>query len=429
MKKTLLICLLSIAFQSWSQAQVFPIRGCADEACSEQRYQALMNSVAHGIYQGTGFEYNDSISLSLKVDENRQLELTKSFAWINEAAPIRYFSALKSLADSAALIPGQEFQLHWKQEFNSKDLTVPEIDINSAFPTANACSQFNRKAQLGCAKYVISYQLDEATKITIPEDELKAELHYSRGRLRRVFISRAPISQKNVLTAFQGFPVYDTVNFNKHSLPGAGEYHIKYSRPFQIDPQKLKAHIQDSYGFYIQNQLWSQLRLAIDPNHQIPEIDTLSFNKKYTIALLEYLEAELQNGSIPSQMWAVKKKKELNDSSEEKKDIPIYSGCDPDLERDKQIVCFQRGIMGFITQNFEFPEICKQNGQGGRIYVEFRIEEDGSISTIEVNKKSFPLLDIEGIRVISILPNFSSPIPGGKITPFDFILPINAKLQ
>ncbi|WP_421752306.1 energy transducer TonB [Croceimicrobium sp.] len=429
MKKPLLICLLSIVLQSLSQAQVFPIKGCADDSCSLERYQAIMNSVASSIYQGTGFKYNDSISLSIKVDENVQLQLKKSFAWINEEAPIRYFRALKSLADSAALNPGQEFQLHWNQEFNSTELSAPEIDINSAFPTANACSQFNRKAQLGCAKYVISYQLDEATKITIPEDELEVELHYSKGRLQSVFISRAPISNKNVLKTFQGFPVYDTVNFNKHSLRGAGEYHIKYSHPFQLVPRKLKAYIQTNYGFYVKNQLWAQMRLAIDPHHQIPEIDTLSSNNKYSIALLDYLEAELQKGNIPSRMWTVRQIMELNDSTEENISIPIYSGCDPNLELDEQKICFQRGIMGFIGQNFEFPEICKQNGQGGRIYVEFQIEEDGSISTIEVNKKSFPLLDIEGIRVISLLPNFSSSIPSGKITPMGFVLPINARLQ
>lgn len=339
---------------------------------------------------------------------------------------------MKSLADSAALLPGQEFQLHWKQEFNSTELSAPEIDINSAFPIANACLEFNQKARLGCAKYVISYQLDEASKITIPEDELEVELHYSKGRLQSVFISRATISNKNVLKTFQGFPVFDSVNFNKHSLRGAGEYHIKYSRPFQLVPRKLKAYIQTNYGFYVKNQLWSQMRLAIDPYHQIPEIDTLASYKKYDIALLDYPEAELQKGNIPSRMWTVRQLKtigEINDSTKEKISIPLYPGCDPNLEPKEQKECALRGMLKIISENFEFPEICRQTGQGGKIHVEFIIEADGSISTIEVNQKTFPLLDMEGIRVISLLPDFSLSTPGGKFIPMRFVIPINAKLE
>lgn len=109
--------------------------------------------------------------------------------------------------------------------------------------------------------------------------------------------------------------------------------------------------------------------------------------------------------------------------------VPVWPGCDDAVTNDEKRACFQQEIMKFVGRNFEFPEMARQMGIQGRVYVSFVVERNGSFSNIEVIRGVDPLLDEEAIRVVKSMPKVKPAKQRGKPVRMSFTLPINAKLQ
>lgn len=60
--------------------------------------------------------------------------------------------------------------------------------------------------------------------------------------------------------------------------------------------------------------------------------------------------------------------------------IPLVEGCESQSVDQKQ--CFQQNLNDFVKSNFQYPESVRASGVEGRVYVQFVIELDGSISNI-----------------------------------------------
>ncbi|MGB0978834.1 MAG: energy transducer TonB, partial [Croceimicrobium sp.] len=80
-------------------------------------------------------------------------------------------------------------------------------------------------------------------------------------------------------------------------------------------------------------------------------------------------------------------------------------------------------------REFKFPEMARQMGIQGRVYVNFVIERNGKITNVEVVRGVDPLLDDEAVRVVKMLPKLTPAKQRGKPVRMSFTLPINAKLQ
>lgn len=84
----------------------------------------------------------------------------------------------------------------------------------------------------------------------------------------------------------------------------------------------------------------------------------------------------------------------------------------------------------FLKNNINYPYIAKKNRKEGIVHVQFIIEKDGSISSIDVlNDEPGSGCGQEAVRVIGKMPNW---IPGeqfGKKVRVKFTLPINFKLN
>ena len=108
-------------------------------------------------------------------------------------------------------------------------------------------------------------------------------------------------------------------------------------------------------------------------------------------------------------------------------DVPLYPGCErvPKSERRN---CFQTQIQKHIAKNFRYPEIAQEMGIQGRVFVQFTIGKDGSISGIRTRGPD-KNLEKEANRIISRLPTM---IPGkqrGRPVRVPFSIPITFKLQ
>jgi protein TonB len=83
----------------------------------------------------------------------------------------------------------------------------------------------------------------------------------------------------------------------------------------------------------------------------------------------------------------------------------------------------------YIAKNTIYPEKALESGDHGKVFVQFTIEKDGSLSNIEVLKGRTKELDAEAIRVISEMPNWTPAIYEGKYVRAKARLPINYILR
>ena len=70
--------------------------------------------------------------------------------------------------------------------------------------------------------------------------------------------------------------------------------------------------------------------------------------------------------------------------------------------------------IAFIKENLKYPEDAANYGIQGRVIVKFVVEEDGSISDIEVVRGVYPSLDAEAVRVVKLMPKWQPAERGGK---------------
>jgi protein TonB len=107
---------------------------------------------------------------------------------------------------------------------------------------------------------------------------------------------------------------------------------------------------------------------------------------------------------------------------------PVFPGCE-NVPKAEEVACFQKEISKHVATNFSFPEMARQMGIQGTVYVSFVIEKDGSISNVEVLRGVDKLLDDEAVRVIKKLPKMTPAKQRGKPVRMSFQMPIKARLQ
>ena len=108
---------------------------------------------------------------------------------------------------------------------------------------------------------------------------------------------------------------------------------------------------------------------------------------------------------------------------------PIYPGCDINIKNKLLRSCFVKKIQNHIARNFRYPEFAQKTGIQGRVFVQFIIDKDGSITGIRT-RGPHPILEIEAKRIISRLPKFIPALDSdGKAVKVPFSVPITFNLQ
>jgi TonB family protein len=93
----------------------------------------------------------------------------------------------------------------------------------------------------------------------------------------------------------------------------------------------------------------------------------------------------------------------------------------PDLEaineNDLVDATFDGGIEEFqkyIFMNLEFPDDCIEMNIHGKVYLSFRVQKDGTITHVVVEKSVHPSLDAEATRVLRYAPKWNPATSNGK---------------
>ena len=108
-------------------------------------------------------------------------------------------------------------------------------------------------------------------------------------------------------------------------------------------------------------------------------------------------------------------------------DVPIFPGCER-VAKSKRRDCFQEQINKHIRKNFRYPEIAQEMGIQGRVYINFVIDKDGSITSIRMRGPD-KNLEKEAQRIISKLPRMTPGKQRGRAVRVPFSIPITFRLQ
>ena len=86
-------------------------------------------------------------------------------------------------------------------------------------------------------------------------------------------------------------------------------------------------------------------------------------------------------------------------------------------------------VQKWIAKTVKYPMIAQENNIQGKVFVQFVIEKDGSVSDVKVARSVDPSLDKEAIRVVKAMPKWKPGKQRGKPVRVSYTVPINFQLQ
>ena len=98
------------------------------------------------------------------------------------------------------------------------------------------------------------------------------------------------------------------------------------------------------------------------------------------------------------------------------------------VEENPEFIGGMAKLFEYLGENIQYPEMAKENGIQGKVFVQFVVWNDGTIRDVKVVKGVHPTLDKEAVRVIKSMPNWKSGKQRGKDVNSRFTLPVKFKI-
>ena len=89
----------------------------------------------------------------------------------------------------------------------------------------------------------------------------------------------------------------------------------------------------------------------------------------------------------------------------------------------------EKKLLEYVAKSVKYPQIARESGIQGRVFVNFVIEPDGSVSNVKVLRGIGGGCDEEAMRVIKSMPKWKPGKQRGKAVRVTYTLPVNFKLQ
>ena len=89
---------------------------------------------------------------------------------------------------------------------------------------------------------------------------------------------------------------------------------------------------------------------------------------------------------------------------------------------------FPENIQKWLSKHVKYPQIALENGVQGKVFVQFVVEKDGSVSNIKVVRGVDASLDKEAVRVVSVMPKWKPGKQRGEAVNVKFTVPVAFRL-
>ena len=148
----------------------------------------------------------------------------------------------------------------------------------------------------------------------------------------------------------------------------------------------------------------------------------------YTLVLIISFSLLGQNQQeIVEEVEVLEEELDLNIPFAIVEEVPVFPGCEIVSKLQKR-QCFQEKIQEHISKHFTYPEIAIEMGIQGRVFVQFMIEKDGSITGIRTRGPD-KNLEAEALRIILLLPKMTPGKQRGRPVRVPFSIPIEFILK
>ena len=85
-------------------------------------------------------------------------------------------------------------------------------------------------------------------------------------------------------------------------------------------------------------------------------------------------------------------------------------------------------LMEFVAKNIKYPQIARETGIQGRVFVGFVVEPDGSISNVKLLRGLGGGCDEEAVRIVKSMPKWKPGKQHGKLVRVSYTLPVLFRL-
>lgn len=87
------------------------------------------------------------------------------------------------------------------------------------------------------------------------------------------------------------------------------------------------------------------------------------------------------------------------------------------------------GMIGYMSKNIKYPVAAQEAGTEGKVFVQFVVNPDGTVSKVTVVNKVNPVLDEEAMRVVKAMPKWEPGKLNGKAVSVKLTIPVTFKLK
>ena len=98
------------------------------------------------------------------------------------------------------------------------------------------------------------------------------------------------------------------------------------------------------------------------------------------------------------------------------------------VEQSAEFPGGMEALYKFISRNVEYPKKASKEGVNGKVYVQFTVEKDGSITDVHVVRGIGSGCDEEAVRVVKMMPEWKSGKQRGQPVRTRYKLPVSFKL-
>jgi protein TonB len=89
----------------------------------------------------------------------------------------------------------------------------------------------------------------------------------------------------------------------------------------------------------------------------------------------------------------------------------------------------EEALFKYLAQNIKYPQIAKEAGITGRVFVNFVIDKEGNVTDVKVLRGIGGGCDEEAVRVVKNMPKWSPGKQRGKPVKVSYNLPIKFSLK
>ena len=158
------------------------------------------------------------------------------------------------------------------------------------------------------------------------------------------------------------------------------------------------------------------------PPPEVPEVTTLInvVDDEQKIKNELVVNAEVTEETKNVEITQVKVEEEVEVAEE-----PIFTV----VESEPEFPGGMEALYKYLAQNIKYPQLARENGITGKVYVTFVVEKDGSIANPRILRDIGGGCGAEAIRVVKAMPKWSPGKQRGKAVRVQFNLPVNFNLK